>query len=200
MLVCCTKVLALPNLMCWVATHKGWNSSLMNCLSLYTNYKSLYCMTLNHCLWLKKCIVTCTKSRTPNILHEFMFLRIAIYMTTFGYSIPGRTKSKERRVSRDQSLLFFRQFPFEILIFVRMKLLASKEFLCFPLDAESSCATGIVRFGHKEDIFMSPDFMCFQFFWFESLVEKHFFLYISTLRLLCSIYTESDILPCDLKQ
>lgn len=71
-----------------------------------------------------------------------------------------------------------------------MKLLASKEFLCFPLDAESSCATGIVRFRHKEDIFMSPDFMCFQFFWFESLVEKHFFLYISALRLLSSIYTE----------
>lgn len=201
MLVCCTKVLALPNLMCWVATHKGWIFTDELFKFLYTNYKSLYCITLNHCLWLKKCIVTCTKSRTPNILREFMFRRIAIYMTTFGYSIPGRTKSKERRDSIGINLLlFFRQFPFEILIFVRMKLLASKEFLCFPLDAESSCATGIVRFRHKEDIFMSPDFMCFQFFWFESLVEKHFFLYISTLRLLSSIYTESDILPCDLKQ
>lgn len=142
----------------------------------------------------------CTKSRTPNILLEFMFRRIAIYMTTFGYSIPGRTKSKERRDSIGINLYYsFDNFPLKSLFLYEWNCWHPKSFYVF-IDAESSCATGIVRFRHKEDIFMSPDFMRFQFFWFESLVEKHFFLCISTLRLLFSIYTESDILPCYLKQ
>lgn len=150
--------LAKPDV--WVATHKGWNSSLMNCLSLYTNYKSLYCMTLNHCLWLKKFIVTCTESRTPNILHEFMFHRIAIYMTTFGYSIPGRTKSKERRDSIGINLYYsFDNFPLKSLFLYEWNCWHPKSFYVFLLMQKARVRLALSDFDIKRT-YLCPLILC----------------------------------------
>lgn len=129
---------------------------------LYINYKFLYCIIFNYCFWLKKCIVICIKSRILNILREFMFRRIVIYMIIFGYSIFGRIKFKERRDSIGINFYyFFDNFFLKFLFLYEWNCWYLKSFMFFFFDVESSCAIGIVRFRYKEDIFMFFDFMRF---------------------------------------
>lgn len=153
------KSVAKPNVLgCHTQRVKFFTDELFK--FLYTNYKSLYCITLNHCLWLKKCIVTCTKSRTPNILREFMFRRIAIYMTTFGYSIPGRTKSKERRDSIGINLYYsFDNFPLKSLFLYEWNCWHPKSFYVFLLMQKARVRLALSDFDIKRT-YLCPLILC----------------------------------------